>query len=124
MHFPNLKQKYAVQNQTLYSFKTCVNISYIYVKFFQVAVLPSCFPKEPHLALLSVTHATCTTHFIPVHFAGLTYVTVLLLILKAIAMNEADVTQSPHLLLGSERRILRINSSFLYFCNAVPITEL
>ena len=59
--------------------------------FFQVTVLPSGFPtKSLSVSLLSVTHATCTTHFSPVHLAGSTYVTVLILKLKAIAMTEAD----------------------------------
>ena len=45
----------------------------------------------------SATHATCTTHFIVVHLAGSTQVTVLPLTLKVVALNDASATHRPKL---------------------------
>jgi hypothetical protein len=114
IHFPLLKHNNAFLTLTLYSFKPRYTVHSIYVKVFQVVVLLSGFhTKSLYVSLLPVTRATCTTNFNPDHLAGSTYVTVLLLLLNSIAMNETNCTHSPQLLLGSERRILHINGSYL-----------
>jgi hypothetical protein len=79
------------------------------------------FSHQNFSVLSCPSHATCTTNFSPVHCTGSTYVTVLLLILKAIPLNEADVTQRPQLWLGVASGIQHINGSF---CNFASLYQL
>jgi len=63
-----------------------------------VIVFPSDFPtKIPYSFLFRITHATCTTHFILLQLAGSTFVTVLLLRLKTVALNDAYSAHRPQL---------------------------
>jgi len=47
------------------------------------------FKRLSFLSRSPATHDTCTTHFSPLHLEVSAYVTVMLLILKAITPNEA-----------------------------------
>jgi hypothetical protein len=83
---------------TFYFFKIPFTVPSIYKKVVQTLLFPSGYPtKIPYAFLFSATHATCTTHCIVVYLAGSNYVTVLLLTLKAIALNDASTAQSPPL---------------------------
>jgi hypothetical protein len=110
------------------------------------AVFSFKFPKQnpTYVFLCSVTYATCNTHYFKLDLAGSTYVTVLLLVLKATALDETG--QSCDVLwrivtgyvkfhcvnsasvckgrLGLENSIEGIAWLLLLLCDAVSITGL